>query len=150
MENSNLQETVARLFLAVDERDWEAAANIFSERVLLDYTSMAGGKPAILTPEQIIDSWKQILPGFDHTHHQVGNFITEIGLDQAIVVCYGTASHFLENPSSLNTWIVVGTYNFLLEREFDSWRITEMKFNLKYIDGNHDLPEIAQKRLKKS
>jgi len=38
---------------------------------------MAGGQPANLTSGQIIDSWKGLLPGFDKTHHQLGNYLIE-------------------------------------------------------------------------
>jgi hypothetical protein len=38
---------------------------------------MAGEQPANLTSGQIIDSWKGLLPGFDKTHHQLGNYLIE-------------------------------------------------------------------------
>lgn len=148
MDNQMIIETVNKLFISVDNRDWDNAKSIFSDTVLLDYTSMTGGEPATLTPDQIIDSWKGILPGFDKTHHQLGNYIIEANSDIAKVFCYGTATHYLANESNNNLWTVVGSYDLELKIINNTWRITKMKFNLKYIDGNTDLPKMAQERLK--
>ncbi len=65
------------------------------------------------------------------------------------VFCYVIATHYLKNMSENNLWTVVGSYNFDLKYEKNSWRVTMMKLNLKYIDGNNDLPKMAQDRLKK-
>src|SRR6185437_13846197 len=60
---------ITRLFIAPDNRAWDTIQNIFAEKVLLDYSSMGGGEPASLSAGQIVDAWKQLLPGFDATHH---------------------------------------------------------------------------------
>ena len=49
----------------VDNLDWNSLKSLFNDEILLDYTSMIGGEPANMTPEQIIESWKELLPGFD-------------------------------------------------------------------------------------
>ena len=136
MDKLQAIETVNQLFIGVDERNWEQVSKVFADTVLLDYTSMAGGEPALLTSQQIIDSWKGVLPGFDTTHHQLGNY-------------YGTATHYLANESGKNVWTVVGTYNLELSEANGVLKITGMKFNLKYMDGNSVLAQMAQERLKK-
>ena len=149
MDNQQIEMAVNKLFISVDNRDWDNVKLIFSDTVLLDYTSMAGGQPSTLKSSQIIDSWKGILPGFDKTHHQLGNFIIETDSDASKVFCYGIATHYLANESKENIWTVVGSYDLELKIINNTWRITKMKFNLKYIDGNNDLPKMAQERLKK-
>lgn len=149
MDQIRVIETVNKLFIGVDERDWEQVSSVFNDTVLLDYTSMAGGEPARLISSQIINSWKGLLPGFDKTHHQLDNYIVNSAQDTISVFCYGIASHYLKNESENNIWTVVGTYEFQLKDQNGILKITKMKFNLKYIDGNIDLPKIAQKRLGK-
>lgn len=149
MDTQQIIAIVNDLFISVDNRDWEKVKIIFNDIVLLDYTSMAGGEPANLSSIQIIDSWKGILPGFDKTHHQLGNYLVEIDQLFAKAFCYGTATHYLSNESKNNIWTVVGSYDFELKSIRNSWRITKMKFNLKYIDGNNDLPIRARERMKK-
>lgn len=149
MDKISIIETVSKLFIAVDEKDWDIVNSIFDVTVLLDYTSMVGGAPTNLTSNQIIESWQGVLPGFDRTHHQLGNFQVDIDSNCIKVFCYGTATHFLKNDSNNNIWTVVGSYNFELQEKDSIIKITKMKFNLKYIDGNGDLARIAQERMKK-
>jgi hypothetical protein len=149
MDSLGVIEAVNKLFIYVDNREWEKVMSIFYNTVLLDYTSMAGGVPADLSSRQIIDSWKGVMPGFDKTHHQLGNYLTEGDSLVHKVFCYGTATHYLANESGNNIWTVVGSYDFQLKKYDGVWRVTMMKFNLKYIDGNKQLPVMAQARLKK-
>ena len=143
----SVDQTVTQLFVHTDERNWEEVKNCFATKVLLDYTSMAGGSPAELSPEEIVSNWKTILPGFEHTHHQVGNFLFSSEENTAHVFCYGTATHYLTDDGG-NVWTVVGTYDFSLIREGIDWKIKEMKFNFKYQDGNMALPQKAVQNLK--
>ncbi|HXS36597.1 MAG TPA: nuclear transport factor 2 family protein [Flavipsychrobacter sp.] len=141
-----IEETVIKIFRAADKRDWELVKASFSENVLLDYTSMNGGEPVQIAADAIITSWKQFLPGFKATHHQLGNFIIEVQNDSASCLCYGTATHYLPNESNQNVWTVVGDYEFELKKR-TNWQVTKMKFNFKYMDGNTSLVEMAKKNI---
>lgn len=145
-DRHKIEETVIKIFRGADKRDWELVRACFSKNVLLDYTSMNGGEPAQMTADSIITAWKQLLPGFKATHHQLDNFIIDIQDDTASCLCYGTATHYLPNESNQNIWVVVGDYEFDLQKKA-SWRVTKMKLNFKYMDGNTSLPELAKKNI---
>ena len=141
------QSVVTKLIIATDEKDWFAVENSFHTKVILDYSSMNGNPATELSPEQIVESWKGILPGFDHTHHQLGNFIVKEEQPKVTVFCYGTATHYL-NDAKGNLWTVVGTYDFeLILSESKTWKISKMKFNFKFQEGNTTLPEKAMNNL---
>ena len=142
-----INQTVANLFIATDNQEWRKVEAMFAEQVELDYSSMNGNPAVSLSPKQITDSWKTILPGFSHTHHQLGNFVTGLKGNVAEVFCYGTATHYLEDEGG-NIWTVVGSYDFKLQLTGEDWNITHMKFNLKYQDGNTTLPGKAMEKLK--
>ena len=57
---------------AVDDLDWETVRSSFTTEVEIDYTSLWGGEPETLTADQLIDRWRQLLPGFDATQHLIG------------------------------------------------------------------------------
>ena len=142
------EDVVTTLFISTDQQDWEVVKGQFGEKVFLDYASMSGVPGTTLSPEEIVSSWKGVLPGFAFTHHQIGNVQTHIEQDQAQVLCYGTATHFLPDPEG-NIWTVVGSYHFDLARDASGfWKITSMKFNFKYQDGNTKLPAKAIEKLK--
>lgn len=146
-EMKTANETVSALFVASDNRDWNKVETIFAEQVELDYSSMNGNPAVTLTPKQITDAWRTILPGFTSTHHQVGNFITSENENSAAVFCYGTATHYLDDEEG-NIWTVVGSYNFELKKENGVYRVSKMKFNYKYQDGNLELPKKAMENVK--
>lgn len=149
MENAAITQAVTAIFVGTDEHDWARVKATFAPQVLLDYTSMAGGPPATLTPDQILSAWQGLLPGFAHTHHQLGNFDVRLLNDrEATAFCYGTATHYLPQPAGGNVWTVVGTYDFHLVHDGTGWRADRMKFNLKYQDGNLELPKRATERVK--
>ena len=128
-----------RLFICTDNRDWQCVKDVFAPEVLFDMTSLAGGQPSRLTPQQIVDGWDQGLKNLKAIHHQAGNYQVTLKGNEADLFCYGIALHYLPNPSNQNTRIFVGSYNFHLIRADAGWKIDRFKFNLKYIDGNKDL-----------
>ncbi len=146
-EMNTPQQTVIDLFIATDQRDWEKVEHIFSDQVKLDYSSMNGQPASLLAPNDIIQAWQTILPDFEHTHHQVANFSSQISEEKALVSCYGTASHYLQSPNG-NLWIVVGSYDFDLVKKADQWHITAMTFHFKYQEGNLSLPQLAMDKVK--
>ncbi|TYA65948.1 nuclear transport factor 2 family protein [Seonamhaeicola marinus] len=139
MDNKvNIQEVITSLFVNTDKRNWAEVEAQFAPKVALDYSSMTGNKAEELTPTQITEAWKKVLPGFTHTNHQIGNFITTVKNASAKVFCYGTATHYLKDSKG-DVWIVVGSYDFNLEKSGSKWKIVSMTFNFKYQDGNEML-----------
>lgn len=139
MIKQNVIQKVTELFVFTDQHDWPKVRSCFAENVHFDMTSMAGGDPANLTPEQITHAWDDGLSSLQAIHHQIGNFMVKLNDDQAELFCYGIASYYLENPTGENTRTVVGSYGFHLTRQGADWKIDTFKFNLKYIDGNVNL-----------
>lgn len=141
------EESIIQLFVSTDRQEWSQVEAVFSDKVELDYSSLTGSPVTELAPSDIVESWKGILPGFSHTHHQLGNFQSIIENETANVFCYGTAHHYLEDNNG-NVWVVVGSYDFKLIQVNYEWKITSMKFNYKFQDGNSALPEKAMNKLK--
>ena len=127
------------LFVGTDHRDWEKVKRCFADSVLFDMTSLAGGAPAMMTPQQIADAWDRGLIAVKALHHQTGNFEVAVDGPGAAAHCYGVAWHYLPNDTNRNTRTFVGTYDFHLKKSGASWRIDRFKYNLKFIDGNPDL-----------
>lgn len=146
-DHNTIQETVIQMFINSDQQNWSGVEAQFASKVTLDYESMTGNPPSLVTPTEITSAWKTVLPGFTHTHHQLGNFSTKINDSKAHVFCYGTATHYLEDENG-NVWTVVGSYDFDLEKIGNQWKITTMKFNYKYQDGNTSLVQKAIEKLK--
>ena len=139
VEEKNVIKTVDRLFVSTDNRDWESVKACFADEFVLDVTSMVGGEPSKMTPQQIADAWAQGLKGLKAIHHQAGNYDVSLMANEADVFCYGIAFHYLPNTTGQNSRTFVGSYNFHLTKVGADWKIDIFKYNLKFIDGNLEL-----------
>jgi hypothetical protein len=139
LEKDRILDVVNRLFIGTDRRDWRAVKECFAESVLFDMTSMAGGEPSTLAPQQIVEGWERGLAGLKAIHHQAGNYLVTVSAAEARAFCYGTALHYLPNKTGRNTRRFVGSYDLHLRKSEGAWRIDEFRFNLKFIDGNPNL-----------
>jgi hypothetical protein len=139
VDQTKIIETINRLFIGTDNRDWTLVRSCFAPRVLFDMSSLGAGEPKHLSPEDIVAAWETGLKPLKAIHHQAGNYLVEVNGTNAEAFCYGIASHYLPNKSNKNTRTFVGSYEFELQKDSGRWRIAKFKFNLKYIDGNPDL-----------
>ncbi len=147
LQTDAITRTVLDIFGGTDEVNWNRVSQSFAPQVLLDYSSFSQLPASTLTPNQITTGWQALLPGFERTQHQVGNFDLQQTNQEATVFCYGTATHYLPQPDGRNTWTVVGTYDFHLIRQADRWLVDRMRFNFRYQDGNTNLPNLARQRV---
>ena len=132
-------DAINRLFIATDRRDWDAVRRCFNNPVTIDMSSVGGGAARQMSPEQIARMWEEGLAALHGIHHQAGNHMVTVEGNRATVFCYGIAIHYLPNATGRNTRTFVGSYDFQLSCESGRWLITEMRFNLKWMDGNPDL-----------
>jgi hypothetical protein len=139
VEKDAIIDTITRLFIATDQRDWATVRACFAPRVFFDMSSMTGNDPAETDAEEIVEGWNRGLRHLRAIHHQAGNFRVTLDGDRADAFCYGIASHYLPNASGEHTRLFVGSYDIHLEKDGAAWLIHRFRFNLKYMDGNLEL-----------
>ncbi len=138
---------VRNIACGADAHDWDLVKDCFDANVRVDYVTLAGGAPVQLSPEQIVEAWQGLLPGFAFTRHRLSNFRVERTGDQARCRCYVDALHVIPDARGGDAWQVVGAYDFRLVRRSAGWKVSEMRFEKDYLTGNQALPELAQARL---
>ena len=135
-----VEDLVVRAFVATDERDWDTLHSCMTDPVILDMTSLVGGEPSTVSPQDVSSIWSEGFKTLDHIHHQVSNFRTKIQGEQAEVKCYGIAFHHREGIADPVKWRrFVGTYEFDLLRGESGWAISRLMFVCKFIEGNLQL-----------
>ena len=114
-ERLQVEDAVVGLFVATDRRDWPAVEAYLTDPVTLDMTSLMGGEPSRLKPQEVSAAWADGFRVIDEVHHQVGNFQTTVGANEARVQCYGIAFHYrsgISAPAKSRTF--VGSYDMNL------------------------------------
>ena len=141
IERERVANVINELFVATDARNWVRVRACLAPIVIFDMTSLVGGAPAQLTPDEIAGAWETGLEPIESVHHQTGNLAILCDGDEATASCYGIAYHYRRTQSGNDTRVFVGSYDFHLERRDDAWRIDVFRFNLKFIQGNRHLEQ---------
>lgn len=129
-------EQVKKIFQGADERNWQKAADVMDNHVMLDYSSMTGNPASLLTPQQITSAWAAFLPGFDRTNHKLSDFTVQIKNDEVSVTYQGVADHFYNSK----VWTVEGSYTTRLKLINNNWLVTAQTFHFKQQSGDTTLP----------
>lgn len=138
-DNLKITALCNKLFMYTDQRNWAALADeVFTEKVWFDMAS-AGGEAKEMSAKEICDYWQQGLADLDALHHQAGHYLISINGDGADIFAYAIALHYKEAAAAGKTRSFVGSYDLKAIREGKNWRLSQFKYNLKFIDGNRDL-----------
>lgn len=132
-------ETVHRLFIYTDTRDWNKLQNeVFTESVLFDMSSL-GSEAKITSAKSICETWESGFAGLTSVNHLAGNLLVSIKDNQADVFAYATATHYKSSATMGKTREFIGTYDLHLIQTDKGWRIDKFKYNLKFMNGNLEL-----------
>lgn len=142
----DITNAVQSFFEAVDTQNWAAAKGLMTNPFQLDYSSYGAGPAADLAPADILSCWRSVLPGFDHTQHQLGPLIIEIDGNSATVRAYVTADHQIAGVDAGEVWTVYGSYVLTLTKIGHGWKLSGNTFQFKFQTGNTDLLALAQSR----
>ena len=124
--------TVNQMALAADQRDWDLCCRCFADEVFVDYTSLAGGEPATVPADALIESWQGLLPGFTATQHLIGSHVVTVQENRADCLAHFQATHILDNER----WVLGGHYYFRLRLKGESWQIAAITMTALWSVGD--------------
>ncbi|MEU5693119.1 nuclear transport factor 2 family protein [Actinosynnema sp. NPDC020468] len=135
-EHREIVDTTVRLAWLADHRRWDELADVFAERVTVDYTSLNGGEPVTLAAADLIAGWRAGLGFLDATQHLVTNHLVEVDGDRAAATAQFQAVHVRAGAVGDPTWTLGGHYRFGLVRTDAGWRIDAMTMTKTWATGN--------------
>lgn len=141
---AQIRTLVASIPLAVDRAAYDLAEAAFADEVVIDYTSLWGGEPATMTPAELMDAWRGIVPGFDATWHELGPVRVTISGDTAEASAFVDGRHWIGDQ----LWRPVGTYHWDVARIDGEWLVTRMVFDMTQELGDRALAIEAMERAK--
>jgi hypothetical protein len=139
IERQRIADVIHTLFVATDAKEWERVRSCFAPSVAFDMTSLSGGTPAQVSPQEITAGWEAGLAPLEAVHHQIGNLSVHCEAAEATASCYGIAYHYRRTKSGRNTRLFVGSYDFHLRLQDRQWKIDRFRFQSKFVDGNLEL-----------
>jgi hypothetical protein len=148
--DTRLTDVFTLMLHGVDTLDWDTVRSCFAPEVATDYTSLWGGEPEKLTPDDLLATWEPFATGFDATQHLTGP-IAVVRADDDTATCVTTvrAYHHIvpgQDDEPAGTWMVSGTYEIGLHHRPDGWKISAITLALAYEDGDRALVDAARAR----
>lgn len=136
-DRQEIIDTINRIGLTADLRDWSACQACFAQSVEVDYTSLMGGKPNIITPDVLTKQWQSSFDStFKTTQHLIGSHSVTQNGNSATCLSQFQAHHVLLNPTQEKTWTLGGLYSHELVRTVEGWRVRKMKMTWKWEAGS--------------
>ena len=142
-DEAAISNLITTMFSATDARQWDQVENVFADEVIVDYSDL-GSERATKSPDDIVDGWQAVLPGFERTIHQPHNYAIWIAGDRATATYDALALHYLEGQE----WTVFAGYDSEFIKQNGEWKINKVVLSLYDQKGNKQLAQQAMKKAK--
>jgi DNA polymerase III sliding clamp (beta) subunit (PCNA family) len=136
VDEAEIRRVVDGIDLATDAKDWELCRSYFTGEIFADFTSLAGGEPARIQADDLVNAWKSNLYADKLSHHMRTNHRISLQGDSAEVFSKGYALNILQRDTGSDLWEVWGEYTHTLERTPEGWRCSGMTFTVTHARGN--------------
>ena len=136
VDEAEIRRVVDGIDLATDAKDWELCRSYFTGEIFADFTSLAGGEPARMPADDLVNAWKSNLYADKLSHHRRTNHRISLQGDSAEVFSKGYALNILQRDTGSDLWEVWGEYTHTLERTPEGWRCSGMTFTVTHARGN--------------
>ncbi|MEU0685701.1 nuclear transport factor 2 family protein [Streptomyces uncialis] len=132
----DVQDAVSRLFWYVDECAWAQLAEVFTEQIRVDYTSLFGGEAELVTAAEQARRWSEQLGALTSTQHIVTSVLSRIEGDEAL--CTANVTGHLRRDDAVGgpLWRNGGTYSLSLRQVDGRWRVSGLRAHLRWSEGN--------------
>jgi hypothetical protein len=128
----------------MDQCAWGQMSDLFTDKVVLDYSSLTGGQPATVSREEMIEAWRRNREGLTATQHMISNQLVTVNGEAATAAAMFQATQYLPNPYGGPLWRLGGEYRYRLLRAADAWRISELTMIIHWADGNRHIRDLAR------
>ena len=135
--------------IAIDLRDWDSFRGLFADSVQFDYSSI-GEVAGILQPDDIANTARQDLGGFEVTQHLITNHLIEIEENTATCNAHVRAMHLLPNETREPLLEIGGYYTAGLICLNSNWKIKSWKFSILWSRGDFELFNMAKEKGQKA
>jgi len=145
-ESAKVIAVVSSIPLAVDLGRYDLAESAFAPDIVIDYTSLWGGEPQRTTPAALVEAWRDLVPGFDATRHELRDVEARVDGESAQATALVDGRHWLGDA----LWRPIGVYRWTLQKRDGLWKVTDMTFAMTQEIGDRGLVAVASERAKRS
>ncbi|MEO0971171.1 MAG: nuclear transport factor 2 family protein [Cyanobacteria bacterium J06639_18] len=128
--------TVNKIALMSDLRNWKDVLAEFTDKVEFDYTSLFGGEPIHVPAKLQVKEWEEsFAKNFKITQHILGTHTVTLNENLATCISNFQAHHVFLEARKGQSWTLGGTYNHELTRLDGVWKVNKMKMTVNWEEG---------------
>jgi hypothetical protein len=135
VDRQAIVDTVVRWAVALDTKDWAAAAGCFTDEIEADYGDLRGTGPARVGAREFVELRRQALERL-RTHHLSTNHLVTLDGDRATCVSAMLIHRLDPQRAGDNTFDTLAYYTHGLVRTAQGWRIARVKQAVAWNRGN--------------
>ncbi|WP_327094243.1 nuclear transport factor 2 family protein [Nocardia vinacea] len=136
IDRAAILDTVVAYARALDTKDWETLAALFTDDARWEYTA-TGDK--LDGPTAIVARIRPSLERLDTTQHFNSNHVITVHEDAAEHTCYYHAQHIRRGLPDGEFFVAGGSYHDRLRRTTNGWRFVSRRLSSSWSDGNPDV-----------
>ena len=77
-DRANIHDTVLKLYLYSDRKQWDLFPTIIAPEMTLDYTRMFGGQPRTVSPADLVETWTPYLNKLTASQHVMASVLIDL------------------------------------------------------------------------
>ena len=144
VDERDVLDVVHRFAAGMDLRDWDAYRAVFTDELLLDYTSYRGGAPTVVSADDWVERVRRRFATMLATQHSLSNHRIELDGDEARCLTYVEAMHVAEIDGVEQWCLIGGQYDDLVRRTAQGWRISRKKLSVRWTIGDRRVLDLPQ------
>lgn len=131
---------------SLDLGDWPGYRSCFTDKLLVDFERLTG-QPKILCDADDWTRFADLILSPVRRHHTYSNFHVDIDGDTASGVWYFTARHWKPTDLGSSIYNQYGWYDGNFVRENGEWKMSYVKHDFQWVDGNNALFDMSEPEL---
>ena len=146
-DEAAIRRAMDRYGQGVDERDWEAWAEIFADPLETDFSGIDPAfEPTTLARADHVRGTRAVLEQFDATHHVITNVQVDVSGDEAAARAVLCAEHWLDGLGGSPRYTMFGVYENRFRRTAAGWKLSRLTLRLRRTEGNAEVWAEALRR----
>lgn len=146
LDEEAVKKIILRFGRSLDTGDWPGYRSCFTDRLLVDFERLTGS-PRILVDADDWTRFADLILTPVRRHHSYFNFAIDVDGDAASAVWYFTARHWKPSDMGAPMYNQHGWYDGHFVRQGDVWKMSYVKHDFQWVEGNNALFDMAEPEL---
>lgn len=146
LDEEAIRKIILRFGRSLDTGNWPGYRCCFTDKLLVDFERLTG-QPKILVDADDWTRFADLILSPCRRHHSYFNFDIDVTGDTATAVWYFTARHWKATDMGASVYNQHGWYDGAFVREGDGWKMSYVKHDFQWVEGNNALFDMNEPEL---